>query len=302
MTPVPPSPSTSSPGSDERARAGATREIADYAADWESNARVDARFAILSDPVHGEEWTTDDFLATGEREIASVFAHLASVGATPARRGRALDFGCGVGRLTRALGRRFEDAVGVDVAPSMIDQARELDPDPNVSFVVNQAADLSVFDDATFDLVYSNIVLQHVSNDLQRAYLGEFCRVLAPGGVAVFQLPSRRLGVQGALRRVLPDTVVARLRRLRQPHHLLQRDEAVLHMEMNCFAEDEVAALVRSHDATVLDVVHTNAAEPGFGGEVVFLDRDAARSRAGRGGYLSPLYTITPRPTASGPT
>lgn len=268
------------------------RTIVDYAADWEANAKVDARFAILSDPEHGEAWSTAEFLETGEQEIASVFRHLDEVGAAPVARGRALDFGCGVGRLTRALGRRFDAAVGVDVAPSMVEQARALDPDPNVSFVVNQAADLAVFDDGSFDFVYSNIVLQHVSNELQRGYVAELCRILAPGGVAVFQIPSARIGVQGALRRVLPPEVTARLRRLRQPHRLLRRDADVLHMEMNCLPEDEVVALVRARGAEVVDVVHTNAAEPGFGGQVVFLDRDAARARAGRGGYLSPLYTV----------
>lgn len=287
----------SSPPSTDRTRS--ERGIGDYAADWESNAQVDARFAILSDPEHGDEWTTAEFLATGEREIASVFAHLDEVGVEPARRDRALDFGCGLGRLTRALGRRFDHAVGVDVAPTMVDQARALDPEPNVSFVVNQAADLRLFDDGSFDLVYSNIVLQHVSNELQVGYVGEFCRILAPGGLAVFQIPSRRLGVQGALRRVLPADLTARLRRLRQPHALLRRDEDVLHMEMNCLPEAEVCAVVAAHGVEVVDVIHTNAAEPGFAGNVAFLDRAAARTRAGRGGYLSPLYTVR-RPEASG--
>jgi len=273
-------------------RPRAERGIGEYAADWEANARVDARFAILSDPDHGEEWSTTEFLATGEQEIASVFSHLDDVGLAPVARVRALDFGCGVGRLTRALGRRFDEAVGVDVAPTMVDQARALDPEANVSFVVNQAADLGAFADASFDFVYSNIVLQHVGNELQRGYVAEFCRILAPGGLAVFQIPSRRLGVQGALRRALPPEVTARLRRLRRPDALLRRDDAVLHMEMNCLPESEVRAVVAANGARVVDVVHTNAAEPGFAGQVVFLDRDAARTRAGRGGYLSPLYTV----------
>jgi SAM-dependent methyltransferase len=280
----------STPSTTDRPRG--ERGIGDYATDWEANAQVDARFAILSDPEHGEEWTTAEFLATGEREIASVFAHLDDLAIAPAGRGRALDCGCGVGRLTRALGRRFDEAVGVDVAPTMVEQARALEPDANVSFVVNQAADLRVFDDASFDFVYSNIVLQHVSNELQRGYVAELCRVLAPGGLAVFQIPSRRLGVQGALRRVLPAEVTATLKRLRRPHTLLRRDEQVLHMEMNCLPETEVEAIVAANGAEVIDVIHTNAAEPGFAGQVLFLGRDSARARAGKGGYLSPLYTV----------
>ena len=37
---------------------------------------------------------------------------------------RALDFGCGVGRLTRALGMRFESAFGVDISAGMVEQAQ----------------------------------------------------------------------------------------------------------------------------------------------------------------------------------
>lgn len=61
----------------------------------------------------------------------------------------------------------------------MVDRAQAQAP-AGVSFVVNRSDDLSQFDDSSFDFVYSNIVLQHVSNELQRAYLAEFCRVLTP--------------------------------------------------------------------------------------------------------------------------
>ena len=58
-------------------------------------------------------------------------------------------------------------------------------------FVVNAADDLSVFDDASFDFVYSVIVLQHVPDrGAIESYIAEFCRVLRPGGLAIFQLPS----------------------------------------------------------------------------------------------------------------
>ena len=65
----------------------------------------------------------EEFFATGEAE----FAHVSRVAETlgrPGRRGRALDFGCGVGRLTRALGERFESAIGVDISAGMVEQAR----------------------------------------------------------------------------------------------------------------------------------------------------------------------------------
>ena len=104
-------------------------------------------------------------------------------------RQRALDFGCGVRRLTRALAAHF--ATGVDLAPSMMAQAQALDLEHRCEFVLNARADLSMFPDNTFDFIYSNIVLQHMRPEYSTAYIREFCRALAPGAVAVFQLPSK---------------------------------------------------------------------------------------------------------------
>ena len=97
------------------------------------------------------------FFATGEAEIAHVLA--VADGLRPvARTGRALDFGCGVGRLTRALGTRFERAVGVDISEAMVAQARRLNEAfPTCEFVVNAAPDL----DAVRDRLVRLRLLEH---------------------------------------------------------------------------------------------------------------------------------------------
>ncbi len=103
-----------------------------------------------------------------------------------------LDFGCGPGRLTQALATRFDEVTGVDVAPAMIERARSYAgaSGSRCRFEVNARPDLSMFADRTFDLVYSNLVLQHIPPELSRGYIAEFVRVLKPGGIAVFQVPS----------------------------------------------------------------------------------------------------------------
>jgi SAM-dependent methyltransferase len=55
---------------------------------------------------------------------------------------------------------------------------------------VNPADDLRLFPDNSFDLVYSNIVLQHMEPRYSESYIGEFIRVLKPGGMTYFQLPA----------------------------------------------------------------------------------------------------------------
>jgi SAM-dependent methyltransferase len=159
--------------------------------EWEALADVDPFWAILSDPERrGGRWDVEEFFRTGEADADRALARAAELG-RPARRVRALDFGCGVGRVTRALAHRFGEAVGVDVSQRMVEEARRLNEDTsNASFLVNAAPDLAQLEDASFDLVYSRIVLQHLQcrRDVFH-YLAEFLRVVRPDGIVVFQLP-----------------------------------------------------------------------------------------------------------------
>ena len=61
---------------------------------------------------------------------------------------------------------------------------------------LNDSPDLQLFDRDTFDFIYSNVALQHMHPTCSKPYLSEFLRVLKPGGVAVFQLPSELVDPQ----------------------------------------------------------------------------------------------------------
>src|SRR5262245_2563521 len=82
---------------------------------WNRFGRTDPMWAILSWP--GKEkgqWTPEEFFDTGVREIAYVLNYAKTLSVRYRRR-RALDFGCGVGRLTQALAPHFEEVHGVDI-------------------------------------------------------------------------------------------------------------------------------------------------------------------------------------------
>jgi ubiquinone/menaquinone biosynthesis C-methylase UbiE len=161
--------------------------------DWQELGELDPCYAVLShaDKKFGK-WDETAFFATGEDEVARLMERVASF-SLPLARAHALDFGCGLGRLTRALASRFAEVTGVDIAVSMIDGAKKVNAAfPACHFIVNTTPDLALFAENTFDLVYSSIVLQHVSDpEARKAYIREFVRVLKPGGIVAFQLPSR---------------------------------------------------------------------------------------------------------------
>jgi SAM-dependent methyltransferase len=200
----------------------ATKRVERVGHEWDVLAEQDALWVILSnDPERRGRWGLEEFFATGEREVAKVIERADRLG-RPVRRERALDFGCGVGRLTRALAGRFGECVGVDVSAEMIARARELNGDhPNCTFEVNVAPDLALFPDDGFDFVYSSKVLQHMpSRTLACAYVQEFVRVARPDGLVVLQLWTR-IPPQ---RRVQPRRrLYALLRALHVPERVLLR-------------------------------------------------------------------------------
>ena len=154
--------------------------------DWEELAACDPMWAILTHKAkQGNKWETQAFFDTGRAEIDRLWQE---IGPLSIGRNRALDFGCGLGRLTRALLQHYREAYGVDVSTNMVQQARTLTPE--CIFHCNQTDDLSLFPDEMFDLVYSNIVLQHLpSREIIARYIAEFFRVTTPGGLVVFQVP-----------------------------------------------------------------------------------------------------------------
>ncbi len=110
---------------------------------WEGLAERDALSAILTDDSKvGGKWNIAEFMATGDAEIETVMNHLARIGHAPDSSGAALDFGCGVGRLTQALARRFASSVGVDISKHMIEQAQSLNQYPHCRYVASSAARL----------------------------------------------------------------------------------------------------------------------------------------------------------------
>ena len=159
--------------------------------DWEDLATVDCLWSILRHPSRRERWELDEFFATGEHDVERILGVGAELG-LPVNRERALDFGCGVGRLSRALAKRFSHVEAVDISHEMIERARGLNTDaPNIRFVHNVAADLERYGTGSFDLVCAILVLQHLPSEADALrYVEDFVRVLGPGGLAAFQLPS----------------------------------------------------------------------------------------------------------------
>ncbi len=96
-----------------------------------------------------------------------------------------LDFGCGLGYLSNAVAKYTEKVHAVDISCGAIECAKILNPANNLFYSNNNGKDLTMFNDNSFDLIYSFAVVQHLSDKLFEGFLKEFLRILKPSGQVV---------------------------------------------------------------------------------------------------------------------
>jgi SAM-dependent methyltransferase len=252
---------------------------------WDGFAQVDPFWAICADPDrHGRSrhrWTQEEFFATGQTEIDRIMQYLQGLELSLDVTSAALDFGCGVGRLTRALSHCFHDCWGIDISPTMIRLAEQFNADrPGCHFCVNDTDNLHRFADATFGFAYTSIVLQHISPRYIARYLLELIRVLKGGGIFVFQVADQeRISRSAKLRHTL-----AYRRWITQL--LRRKNTTAFHMEMHCFPERDVRALLAGQPVRLVDVQLTNSGVASFNGDLRFLDEAPVQ------GFVSKQYCL----------
>ena len=151
-------------------------------AEWNQRAREDAHYYVA---FGGRDQEEEGFLATGREVVGAVEWELKRFPPGANRRAwRALEIGCGPGRLMKPLSRDFGEIHGVDVSDEMVRLARERLRDIPHAHVHVATAGLPQFADDSFDIVYSYAVYQHIpSRDVVLEYMRETRRVLKPGGI-----------------------------------------------------------------------------------------------------------------------
>lgn len=222
-----------------------------HARDWEEMAAIDPLWAILSSPEKRfGKWELDEFLSTGQQEIATLIRSAEQLG-LPRQRRRAIDFGCGIGRLTRALLNYFPECYGIDIAQNMLEQAQRLTPQCHF----RQAKDLKSFPAQHADLIYSSMVLQHQPNaERAAALIADMVRVLAPGGLLVFQMP---LDIPLRNRLQLRRRAYRFLRALGVSHAFAYERLKLSPIRMMSLPQKTVEGIVKAGNGQVLQVVQT---------------------------------------------
>lgn len=158
---------------------------------WEEKAKLNPMWVVRTT----EEFLSGDltseqvakFFAIGEAKVAALIAPWLRAFPEP-EKVAVLEFGCGVGRMLKAVCKITPHCCGVDISPTMISHARKNLPDNVELRVLGPNGDLPV-EDQSFDGIFSHQVFQHISKRsvLVKA-LSEFGRALKPGGKVKFNI------------------------------------------------------------------------------------------------------------------
>ena len=211
--------------------------------DWEELARREPYFPVLTN----EGIREDDFLETGEADISLLLSAIASILGREVLPTNALDFGCCPGRLTLPLARRATRVVACDIAPTILEHARQNAEEAglrNITFI--ETAELAGLGDGSFDFVCSLLVFEHIGPQEGYALVRTLLRVLGSGGVAALQFTFEPPG-GGAQR-------LARMfRQSRFVHRAVRHDIRLpSYMQVNAYDERVVDREVAAAGASVI--------------------------------------------------
>lgn len=102
---------------------------------------------------------------------------------------RALDIGCGIGRLMEPLVSAGIQVDGVDISRRMLHFARQNPALSSCQFFLCNGQDLGAAPDSTYDLVYSQLCFRYIySRSVRNDILRAIARALRPGGVVVVEM------------------------------------------------------------------------------------------------------------------
>lgn len=162
--------------------------------DWRKVAEKEPYWGVLSvDRFRGRNLSQADldvFFETGEQYLRYVLDVIRKFHDPEFKIDRALDFGCGVGRLAIPIARAAKgETIGVDVAPNMLRLCAEHAQRRKISNLTLVEGDDELSQvKGSFNFINTFLVLQHIPPARGIAIISKLIDKLALGGIASLQL------------------------------------------------------------------------------------------------------------------
>ena len=229
--------------------------------EWRAWGERDPYFAVLTNPIYRraniDDGAKKKFFASGQEYVDYILHRCRRFIDPNFEFKRALDFGCGVGRILLPLARIADEVVGVDISPAMLAEARVRSEAEGLSEKVAlvESDDGLTRVEGQFDLVHCYIVLQHIEIHRGRAYFERLVDLVQPGGTGVIQLTYAKMAFADNFGRppapvAPPAAELTLLDRLRRGVEV--RDEPAPnpaqdpHMQMNTYPLNDVMFILQS--------------------------------------------------------
>lgn len=165
--------------------------------EWSVFGRDDPWWSVLTDHPKGTELSMDKKSRFYETGRSVVDEHMQKIAAKRQLHFQnALDFGCGLGRISLAVARLFEHVTCVDHSLYHLKKARDETHMQNatlaqkIRFVLSGPRLEEHLQKHSYDLVISFIALQHSVTELQVIYVEQMCDMLGKGGLGYIQIPT----------------------------------------------------------------------------------------------------------------
>src|SRR5437773_1032843 len=157
-------------------------------AEWDERARTNAFHYVSS---FRDDWDRETFYAGGEDQARKIVDSFLQAQRIDPKKLVTLEIGCGPGRLSRALSRRFRFVFAYDVSPVMIKLATGMNAHlTNVEFIANDGESFPDVKDKSIDFVFSGWTMQHMpTEEVVRSNICEITRILKPDGWYLIDLP-----------------------------------------------------------------------------------------------------------------
>lgn len=239
---------------------------------WRRFGRDDPFFGVLTDDDHRsaalDEAGVEALYETGVEYVGWLRSVVHDV-APDLRPRRALDFGCGVGRLTLPLAEWVGTACGVDISDSMLEVARARVDDQQVAGVTFlHSSEIATL--PRFDLVHSFIVLQHVRPRRGLRIVADLLDHVDDGGMAILHVTYRSSFGRTARLRQLAYMNVPGLWPLK---NLVTRRGREPMVQMHLYDLNRILGLLQSDGFHAVSVRFSRHGE--FDGVVLFAERRA---------------------------
>lgn len=243
---------------------------------WERFGDTDPYFGVLSDATfrdaQAEGEARRDFFRSGDEHVETFIRIIRDSLDPEFAPRRALDFGCGVGRVAIPLARRIPEVIGMDVSSSMLREARrncEAAGVQNVSLLKSDDRLSALKGDV--DFVHSFIVFQHIRPARGEKLVRTLLRRLRSGGFGALhftyakRIPRWRRTAQAIRSRVPLAHGVGNLLQRRPFRHPL--------MEMNDYDINRLLLILQEHDC---HRVHLRFSDHGgYLGVILFFHRES---------------------------